>query len=71
LKGPGPYTLFAPTDAAFEKLPPGSQTETTASISPPFLFNYFAANYIYIICSSNIPLLFCGDRHSGGLAAEG
>ena len=26
LNGAGPYTVFAPTDAAFEKLPPGSLT---------------------------------------------
>jgi uncharacterized surface protein with fasciclin (FAS1) repeats len=31
LKGPGPYTVFAPTDAAFKKLPKG----TVASLLKP------------------------------------
>lgn len=35
LKGPGPFTVFAPTDVAFAKLPPG--TITTLVQNPPQL----------------------------------
>jgi uncharacterized surface protein with fasciclin (FAS1) repeats len=31
LKGEGPFTVFAPTDAAFEKLPPGTLDELLAN----------------------------------------
>ena len=35
LQSPGPFTVFAPTDAAFAKLPPG--TITTLVQNPPQL----------------------------------
>ncbi|MBO9998371.1 MAG: fasciclin domain-containing protein [Cyanobacteria bacterium SID2] len=35
LKSPGPFTVFAPTDEAFSKLPPG--TATTLLQNPPQL----------------------------------
>ena len=31
LKGPGPFTVFAPTDAAFNKLPPGALDQLLAN----------------------------------------
>ena len=36
-KGRGPFTLFAPTDEAFEKIPPGalrSHTSASAALKP-------------------------------------
>lgn len=44
LKGPGPLTVFAPTDAAFAKLPPG--TITTLVQNPPQLARILAYHVV-------------------------
>jgi len=37
LKGPGPFTVFAPTDAAFAKLPPGTVANLLKPENKPIL----------------------------------
>lgn len=44
LKGPGPFTVFAPTDTAFAKLPPG--TITTLVQNPPQLARILAYHVV-------------------------
>lgn len=39
LKGPGPFTVFAPTNAAFEKLPAGTVETLLKSENKPMLFD--------------------------------
>jgi uncharacterized surface protein with fasciclin (FAS1) repeats len=50
LKGPGPFTVFAPTDAAFAKLPAG----TVAELLKPENKDKLAAILAYHVVSGNV-----------------
>jgi len=50
LKGPGPFTVFAPTDAAFAKLPPGTldmllKPENKAKLQEILKYHVLAGRY--------------------------
>ena len=51
LKGPGPYTVFAPTDAAFNKLPAG----TVESLLKPENKEKLKAILLYHVVSGDVP----------------
>lgn len=67
LKSPGPFTVFAPTDTAFAKLPPGTITDLLKPENKPLLIkiltyhvvagNYTAASIIALNPPVNIPTL--------------
>src|SRR5512144_2590342 len=51
LKGPGPFTVFAPTDEAFAKLPPGTlesllQPENKAKLQSILTYHVVAGNVL-------------------------
>lgn len=51
LKGPGPFTVFAPTDEAFAKLPPGTlesllKPENTAKLRSILTYHVVAGNVL-------------------------
>ena len=50
LKGPGPFTVFAPTDEAFAKLPPG----TVENLLKPENKTKLAAILTYHVVSGNV-----------------
>lgn len=50
LKGPGPFTVFAPTDEAFAKLPPG----TVESLLKPENLDKLKAILTYHVVSGNV-----------------
>ena len=51
LKGPGPYTVFAPTDEAFNKLPAG----TVESLLKPENKEKLKAILLYHVVSGDVP----------------
>lgn len=51
LKGPGPYTVFAPTDEAFSKLPAG----TVESLLKPENREKLKAILLYHVVSGDVP----------------
>jgi uncharacterized surface protein with fasciclin (FAS1) repeats len=51
LKGPGPFTVFAPTDAAFEKLPAG----TVESLLKPENKDQLVAILTYHVIPGSVP----------------
>lgn len=46
LKGPGPFTVFAPTDAAFAKLPPGTVADLLKPENRPKLIKILTYHVI-------------------------
>lgn len=64
LKGPGPFTVFAPTDEAFAKLPPGTlesllQQENKAKLQSILTYHVVAGNRARKGCREDS---FCPDR---------
>ena len=72
LKGDGPYTVFAPTDAAFDKLPPGFVYELSKSDNIKVLakiLQYHVTNQLITNPSINrLPLPYSLDMLAGGTA---
>ncbi len=59
LKGPGPFTVFAPTDAAFAKLPPGTIANLLKPENKPILIQILK----YHVVSGNLTAQAIIDLH--------
>ena len=59
LKGPGPFTVFAPTDAAFDKLPPGVLPDLLKPENKPKLIELLK----YHVVAGNLTAQAIIDKH--------
>jgi len=67
LKGPGPYTVFAPTDAAFKKLPKG----TVAHLLRPENKDELVKVLTYHVLSGDIPSSAIAGKRLSAATVEG
>jgi len=67
LKGPGPYTVFAPTDAAFKKLPKG----TVAHLLRPENKDELVKVLTYHVLSGDIPSSVIAGKRLSAATVEG
>jgi len=67
LKGPGPYTVFAPTDAAFKKLPKG----TDAHLLRPENKDELVKILTYHVLSGDIPSSAIAGKRLSAATVEG
>jgi uncharacterized surface protein with fasciclin (FAS1) repeats len=67
LKGPGPYTVFAPTDAAFKKLPKG----TLASLLKPENKDKLVKILTYHVVPSKVMAADVAGKHLAVTTVEG
>jgi uncharacterized surface protein with fasciclin (FAS1) repeats len=67
LKGPGPFTVFAPTDAAFKKLPKG----TVANLLKPENKDKLVKVLTYHVLSGEVPSSEISGKRLSAATVEG